>query len=71
MSNNGVIVSSWVKIERECEIQVNVCHGEAEFSIGGGWANDVQMVATQEGLQCLVDATTKALATMREQAADD
>ncbi len=68
MSEN-VIVSAFVKIEDECDIEYRVCGAEAEVSIGG-YVNDFQLVATEEGLDCLVTALSKALATIREQPID-
>lgn len=68
--SENVIVSAFVRIEDECGIEYRVIGGEAEFSIGG-WVNDFQMVATEEGLECLISATTQALAQLRVESTDE
>lgn len=67
--SENVVVSTFVRIDRECPIEYRVIGGEAEFSIGG-WINAFEMVATEEGLACLVSATIQALAKLRELRAD-
>lgn len=67
MSEN-VSVSAFVRIDRRCPIEYRVIGGEAEISIGGR-ISEFEMVATEEGLACLVSATTQALAKLRERRA--
>ncbi|GLZ37738.1 hypothetical protein [Actinokineospora sp. NBRC 105648] len=70
MSVTGFKVSTWFNLGKDCQIEYSVIGGEIEFALGpdGG---DIQIVTTEEGLENLIEVTTKALASVREQPYED
>lgn len=64
MSYSGVLVSAWVKIERECEMQYTVCGDTVELCMGG-YNNGFQFDATEGGLERLIETSTDALRALR------
>ncbi|GAA4427109.1 hypothetical protein ACFQV2_01830 [Actinokineospora soli] len=64
MSQYGIQISTWFRVEGDCHISYEVCAGEVELALGGQ-DHDVQIVATEDGLQRLADTVGWALAELR------
>lgn len=64
MFNSGPQVSSWVKLERETNIEYQVFGDEVELSFGGRRGN-FQLNATEAGLNELITKGSEALDKLR------
>jgi hypothetical protein len=65
---SGVQVSAWVKIGDSTTIDYHVFdHGSVEFSLG----DEVDLVATEQGLSTLVDCAQEALRAVQDAVARD
>jgi hypothetical protein len=63
-THQGIAIDAWAKIEGECPISYEVVGDEVQFELGGS-ASALNLVATENGLAALVDASQRALATLR------
>jgi hypothetical protein len=67
---NQVVVSTWVKLSGGCNIEYSVIGDQVEFTVGQR-DSGFEFVATEEGLEELVEATTAALRDYRAGVDDD
>jgi hypothetical protein len=65
LTDQGIAVDAWVRIEEDCPIACDVVGGEAQFRFGGRRSDGIDLIVTEQGLENIVQACSRALETMR------
>ncbi|APU16964.1 MULTISPECIES: hypothetical protein [Actinoalloteichus] len=62
---SGISVDAWVKLEGGCRVSVDIVGDEAQIRFGAVRSDGIDLIATEEGLEQLVETSAAALAELR------
>ncbi|WP_156758536.1 hypothetical protein [Actinokineospora pegani] len=65
INSHGIVVDSWVRVGRKCDITTETVGDETHFRFGDERATTLSVVLTEDGLENLANASAEALRGLR------